>query len=226
MPRRPPSAPARSARISGRCTRSRCSRRSAISCSATTTARSRWWSVPWMPPLNSGREPFFFSIYFGVPLLALALFGISAGSARRWSTFWAATAAVSLIGAFGAYTPIYPFVRDHLPVLGSFRFPVKVSRDRRDGGRGGRGRRLGRAATCRDVTPRRPRLPPRAPRVVRRRADGRRRGVHRRRARASSWRRRRWRSGCSRSRRALDAVDAGGGRRVHARAPCRACRPR
>jgi hypothetical protein len=81
--------------------------------------------VPWMPPLNSGREPFFFSIYFGVPLLSLALFGIAAGSARRWSTFWAATAGVALIGAFGTYTPIYPFVRDHLPVLGSFRFPVK-----------------------------------------------------------------------------------------------------
>jgi hypothetical protein len=81
--------------------------------------------VPWMPPLNSGREPFFFSIYFGVPLLSLALFGIVAGGPRRWSTFWSAAGAAALIGAFGVYTPIYPFLRDHLPVLSSFRFPVK-----------------------------------------------------------------------------------------------------
>jgi hypothetical protein len=81
--------------------------------------------VPWMPPLNSGREPFFFSIYFGVPLLSLTLFGIAAGGPRRWSTFWTSAGAVALIGAFGVYTPIYPFLRDHLPLLASFRFPVK-----------------------------------------------------------------------------------------------------
>ena len=81
--------------------------------------------VPWMPPLNSGREPFFFSIYFGVPLLALALFGFVSGATRRWTTFWVGTAAIAVIGAFGTYTPIYPLLRDHLPVVSSFRFPVK-----------------------------------------------------------------------------------------------------
>lgn len=81
--------------------------------------------VPWIPPLNTGREPFFFSIYFGVPLLSLALFGLVAGRLRRWSLFWSLTAAVALVGAFGLYTPIYPFLREHLPLLGSFRFPVK-----------------------------------------------------------------------------------------------------
>jgi len=81
--------------------------------------------VPWMPLLNTGREPFFFSTYFGVPLLTLALFGLIASDHRRWNLFWVVAAAAALSGAFGMYTPIYPFVRDHLPLLGSFRFPVK-----------------------------------------------------------------------------------------------------
>lgn len=81
--------------------------------------------LPWMPLLNSGREPFFFSLYFGVPLFALALFGLIAGRPRRWPLFWLAAGALALIGAFGSYTPIYPFLQDHLPVLRSFRFPAK-----------------------------------------------------------------------------------------------------
>jgi hypothetical protein len=32
---------------------------------------------------------------------------------------------VALVGAFGGNTPVYPFLRDHLPLLGSFRFPAK-----------------------------------------------------------------------------------------------------
>jgi hypothetical protein len=82
-------------------------------------------SVPWMPLLNSGREPFFFSLYFGVPLLALALFGLVSGGARRWTIFWVIAGTTSLVCAFGSYTPIYPFLRHHLPLLDSFRFPVK-----------------------------------------------------------------------------------------------------
>jgi len=81
--------------------------------------------TPWMPVLNSGREPFFFSIYFGLPLLALAVFGLASGGPRRWTLFWTMAGAASMVGAFGAYTPVYPFLRDHLPLLASFRFPVK-----------------------------------------------------------------------------------------------------
>jgi Bacterial membrane protein YfhO len=81
--------------------------------------------VPWMPLLNTGREPFFFSLYFGMPLLTLALFGAIATDRRRWSLFWVIAAAGALSGSFGSYTPIYPFLREHLPLLGSFRFPVK-----------------------------------------------------------------------------------------------------
>jgi hypothetical protein len=82
-------------------------------------------SVPWVPILNSGREPFFFSLYLGVPLLAVAAVGFFARERRSWTVFWASACAAALIGAFGGYTPIYPWLQDHLPVLGTFRFPVK-----------------------------------------------------------------------------------------------------
>ncbi len=82
-------------------------------------------ALPWMPPLNSGRDPFFFSIYFGTALVALATFGAVAGWRRRWSGFWMAAGAVALAAAFGTYTPFYPFLQAHVPVIASFRFPVK-----------------------------------------------------------------------------------------------------
>jgi len=81
-------------------------------------------AVPWMQALNTGREPFFFSIYFGIPLLTLSLFGVLGGE-RRWAIFWCACGAAGLAGAFGSYTPIYPLLRDHLPFVDTFRFPVK-----------------------------------------------------------------------------------------------------
>ena len=81
--------------------------------------------APWMPLLFTGREPFFFSLYFGVPLMALAAFGLAGDGPRRWRLYWVTAGLVSLVAAFGAYTPIYPVFRDHVPLFGSFRFPVK-----------------------------------------------------------------------------------------------------
>jgi hypothetical protein len=81
--------------------------------------------LPWMPPLNSGRDPFFFSIYFGTALIALAVFGAVAGWRRSWSGFWVTMSVVAVFAAFGPHTPFYPFVREHVPVVASFRFPVK-----------------------------------------------------------------------------------------------------
>jgi hypothetical protein len=81
--------------------------------------------LPWMPLMFTGREPFFFSVYFGVPLLTLALFGLAGTGPRRWRLFWVFAGLAGLIAAFGAYTPIYPIVRDYVPLFGSFRFPVK-----------------------------------------------------------------------------------------------------
>ena len=81
--------------------------------------------VPWMPLMYTGREPLLFSIYFGVPLLTLAVFGLSGPGHRRWRLFWVSAGLVSLVASFGAYTPIYPILRDHVPPFNLFRFPVK-----------------------------------------------------------------------------------------------------
>ncbi|CAN5441154.1 hypothetical protein BH23ACI1_BH23ACI1_12840 [soil metagenome] len=81
--------------------------------------------VPWMPLMFTGREPFFFSLYFGVPLLGLALFGLGGTAPRRWRLFWLLSGLTGLVAAFGAYTPLHPIVRDHVPLIGSFRFPAK-----------------------------------------------------------------------------------------------------
>ena len=86
---------------------------------------SMLWEAPWLVALNSGREPFFYSVYIGVPALSLAGVGAVAGACRRWSWFWGATGLIGLFAAFGGHTPIYPFLRDHVPVLASFRFPVR-----------------------------------------------------------------------------------------------------
>jgi hypothetical protein len=88
------------------------------------TASQSLLATPWLPVLNSGREPFLFSIYFGVPLITLSLFGLAAGPVR-FTRFWIAAGAAGLVGALGSYTPVYPFVRDHVPLLGAFRFPAK-----------------------------------------------------------------------------------------------------
>lgn len=84
-------------------------------------------ATPWLPVINSGREPFFFSVYVGVPLLTLTALGLASDGERRWARFWACAAAVALIGAFGTHTPIYPFLRDQLPMLQLLRFPAKYS---------------------------------------------------------------------------------------------------
>jgi hypothetical protein len=81
--------------------------------------------VPWMALMYTGREPLLFSIYLGVPLLALAIYGLAGTAPRRFRIFWVVAGFVSLFGAFGSFTPIYPILRDHVPPFGTFRFPVK-----------------------------------------------------------------------------------------------------
>lgn len=81
--------------------------------------------LPWMPLVYTGREPLLFSIYFGTPLLALTVFGLAGRAGRGWRAFWVAAGFFSLIASFGAYTPVFPILRDHVPPFGAFRFPVK-----------------------------------------------------------------------------------------------------
>lgn len=79
--------------------------------------------LPWMAPLNSGREPFYYSIYLG-PLTLLLAAGALAARPRR-NAAWAALALVFILAAMGGYTPVYPLLRRILPALSYFRFPVK-----------------------------------------------------------------------------------------------------
>jgi len=78
--------------------------------------------LPWMGPLNFGRDPFFYSLYVGPLVLLLAC-----GGARRWrrNAFWIAVAVAFTVAALGGYTPAYPLLRRAVPPLLYFRFPVK-----------------------------------------------------------------------------------------------------
>jgi len=77
----------------------------------------------WMVALNSQREPFYYSMYVGVPIILAAC--VAGLSGRRQTMFWAIVLGACLIGSFGTYTPIYPALQSLVPPLRSFRFPVK-----------------------------------------------------------------------------------------------------
>ncbi len=78
----------------------------------------------WMLALNNQPAPFFFSLYLGVAILLWAVASCD-HDARRVRRFWVAAAAVSLIMAFGAHTPLYVWLQAVLPPLRTLRFPIK-----------------------------------------------------------------------------------------------------
>jgi hypothetical protein len=77
----------------------------------------------WMVALNSDREPFYYTMYVGVPVVLAA--ALAACSGRRHTLFWTIAIAGCLIGSFGSYTPIYPAIQSLVPPIRAFRFPVK-----------------------------------------------------------------------------------------------------
>jgi hypothetical protein len=79
--------------------------------------------LAWMLALNSQRDPFYYTMYVGVPIVLLAAVAILSG--RTGTRFWAITIAVCAIASLGAHTPIYPAMQAILPFLKTFRFPVK-----------------------------------------------------------------------------------------------------
>jgi len=79
--------------------------------------------LPWMTALNSGREPFFYSIYVGPLIVLLACAGAAAYPRR--SAPWLVLLVIFGIAAAGQYTPIYPAVRRLFHPLAFFRFPIK-----------------------------------------------------------------------------------------------------
>ena len=79
--------------------------------------------MPWMTALNSGREPFFYSIYIGPLVVLLAAAGVVV-SPRRCAP-WIALTFVFGVAAAGHYTPLYPAARQVVYPLAFFRFPIK-----------------------------------------------------------------------------------------------------
>jgi hypothetical protein len=79
--------------------------------------------IPWMTVLNSGRDPFYYSVYIGTLVLLLAATG--AATRRRQGILWGSIALLFAFAAMGGYTPFYPTLRRLVPPLAYFRFPVK-----------------------------------------------------------------------------------------------------
>jgi membrane protein YfhO len=79
--------------------------------------------LSWMVALNSGRDPFYYSTYVGVPVALAA--AVAACSRRSGTTFWTAVIAACTLASLGAYTPLYPALQWIVPPLRTFRYPVK-----------------------------------------------------------------------------------------------------
>lgn len=77
----------------------------------------------WMLALNSQREPFYYTMYVGVPIVMLA--GVAALSRRPRTVFWAVVILFCAVASLGPHTPVYPVLQALVPPARTFRFPVK-----------------------------------------------------------------------------------------------------
>jgi hypothetical protein len=77
----------------------------------------------WMLALNSQRDPFYYTMYIGVPIALLA--GLAMCSGRPGTRFWTVVVVACAIASLGPHTPLYPALQEIVPPLKSFRFPVK-----------------------------------------------------------------------------------------------------
>ena len=77
----------------------------------------------WMLALNSQRDPFYYTMYVGVPIVLLA--GVAMVSRRPGTRFWTAVVIACAIASLGPHTPLYPALQEIVPPLKTFRFPVK-----------------------------------------------------------------------------------------------------
>lgn len=82
---------------------------------------------PWLPVLNSGREPLLVSLYVGVPVLTLAAIGTFCGEPWKVRLFWSAVSLFALVLALGPVTPLHSLARTVAPGTGFLRYPVKYA---------------------------------------------------------------------------------------------------
>jgi hypothetical protein len=76
----------------------------------------------WVLALNSVRDPFYYTMYLGVPIILLA--AVAACSGRRARRSGRGHPRVRRRLARGPH-PVYPLLRELIPPLRSFRYPVK-----------------------------------------------------------------------------------------------------
>jgi Bacterial membrane protein YfhO len=79
--------------------------------------------LAWMLALNSQRDPFYYTMYVGVPIVLLA--GVAMASLRARTRFWTVVVIVCALASLGSHTPFYPALQAVVPFVRSFRFPVK-----------------------------------------------------------------------------------------------------
>ncbi|MBK6428381.1 MAG: YfhO family protein [Blastocatellia bacterium] len=84
-------------------------------------------SPAWYRALNGGRDPLVLSIFVGLPALSIgaAALGDPDSCRRIVSCLWLSALVVAIVLALGDYTPILPFLREHVPGGTMARFPSK-----------------------------------------------------------------------------------------------------
>lgn len=80
---------------------------------------------PWLGALNDGTQPLLYSLYVGIGALSLSLIARADREDSRWRRFWSVVIVISTICALGDFTPVYPAAQRVVPLLRSFRFPIK-----------------------------------------------------------------------------------------------------
>lgn len=70
-------------------------------------------------------DPWLFSVYLGALWPILGYFAWRRRGRRREVAIWTSIAALSVVVALGENTPVYPWLFEHVPGFGAFRFPEK-----------------------------------------------------------------------------------------------------
>ncbi len=84
------------------------------------------FSPAWSQALHEGREPYLFSLFVGLPALALALSSIGHRPRREPLILWTILVA-GVLFALGRHTPLHGLVLALLPPLAVVRFPAKAA---------------------------------------------------------------------------------------------------
>ena len=75
--------------------------------------------------MASSEVPWILSLYAGGITLVLALIGALRGRGVRWTVFWVAVSALSVLLALGSHSPLYRTLFEWFPPFRPFRYPEK-----------------------------------------------------------------------------------------------------